>query len=96
MGGHVSSSQSTVRDHFQAGHAELLVLIGALEAAGLDCAQRASGGAVGVEEVHVLLVVSRRSCSTCKVALTRLAERLRLKITVAQGTTDGVPAIDTF
>ena len=84
-----------MRAHFQAGHAELLVLVGALEAAGLDCAQRVSGGAVGVEEVHVLLVVSRRSCSTCKVALRRLAERLRLKITVAYGTNRGI-AIDTF
>lgn len=85
----------------QAGHAELLVLIGTLQAAGFDLLQRAADietAAERVEHCHLVLVVSRPSCSSCKVALAHLAGRLQLKITVAQGmgSIHGLPVINTY
>ena len=79
----------------------MLVLIGTLQAAGFDLLQRATdieNAAERVEHCHLVLVVSRASCSSCRVALAHLARRLRLKITVAQGTdsTDGLPTIATY
>lgn len=85
----------------QAGHAELLVLLGTLQAAGFNLLQRAAdieNADERVKHCHVVLVVSRPSCSSCRVALAHLARRLRLQVTVAQGTgsTDGLPTIDTY
>ena len=46
---------------------------------------------------HVILVVSRPSCSTCRVAMAHLAKALKLHLTVAQARPKGgAPCLTTF
>ena len=79
----------------QMTHAELHAVIGALETAGVDTRARARSGMVGgpfarmVPKRHVVVVMSRASCSSCRIALAHLAKCLKLDITAVQGAKDG-------
>ena len=87
----------------QMKHAELLAIIGALEDKQEKVLERArnlkQGGpfAAMLTAKHVILVVSRPSCSTCRVAMAHLAKALKLHLTVAQARPKGgVPFLATF
>ena len=76
-------------------HAELHAIIGALERAEVSTHSRALSVHMGgpfasmVKKRHVVVVVSRASCSSCKIALAHLAKCLKIDITVVQGAKDG-------
>lgn len=87
----------------QMKHAELLAIIGALGDQQETVLKRArtlkQGGpfAAMLTTQHVIVVVSRPSCSTCKVAMAHLAKALKLHLTVAQARPKGgVPFLATF
>ena len=81
--------------HSLRADAELHAVIGALETAGVDTRARARSGMVGgpfarmVPKRHVVVVMSRASCSSCRIALAHLAKCLKLDITAVQGAKDG-------
>ena len=83
-------------------HAELLAIVGALEKHGIDTLARAAKvaqpgpWATMIQAVHIVVVVSRPSCSSCKTAMKHLAKILKLRITVAQGNAKGPPFVTTF
>ena len=86
----------------QMKHAELLAIVGALEKHGIDTLARAAKvaqpgpWATMIQAVHIVVVVSRPSCSSCKTAMKHLAKILKLRITVAQGNAKGPPFVTTF
>lgn len=83
-------------------HAELLAIVGALEKHGIDTLARAAKVALPgpfstmIPALHIVVVVSRPSCSSCKTAMKHLAKILKLQITVAQGSAKGPPFVTTF
>ena len=86
----------------QLRHAELLAIIGSLEKHTVDTCKRAAhvkqGGpfAQAIPTLHVVVVVSRPSCSSCKMAMKHLAKCLKLRITVAQSSINGPLFVATF